>query len=324
MLTVSIVVSTFNRPQLLHQALSKAAEQSYEDFEVLIVDDGGDENTREKLEEYRADSDARLRWFNLPSRSVRLSNPAVSRNYVMQQARGELIAFCDDDDYWCDPCHLESAVTAFETHPELDLFFADQVGMHQGETRIQRWQPELPTHLGRSLEGVEDLHEISRRTFSAPWLPHLNTSVIRRKLLQRAGEFWVYTPMEEDVEFLVRCAAAARLIAFRDRVVAVHEIPDRENQVNASTRISRVEHYSFRVAIAHHLRITTQDRAALTFARRIEQDATQKLAEAAREASPASELFLCWKGFMLRPSPGSLKSLSAALWRRLQRAGVVT
>ncbi|WP_051935672.1 glycosyltransferase family 2 protein [Deinococcus sp. YIM 77859] len=91
---ISVVIPTFNRPELLlRRGLRSALAQRYPNLEVLVVMDGPDPSTEAALGEI---SDPRLRLLALPSNS----GPSDARNLGVQAARGEWIAFLDDDDEW--------------------------------------------------------------------------------------------------------------------------------------------------------------------------------------------------------------------------------
>lgn len=101
---VSAVIPTRNRPQLLLRAVQSALRQTYENLEVVVVIDGPDPGTRAALSQV---TDARLRIVQL-NESLGGSD---ARNQGVQQARGEWIAFLDDDDEWF-PTKIERQMAA--------------------------------------------------------------------------------------------------------------------------------------------------------------------------------------------------------------------
>ena len=95
MVTVSAVIPTRGRPELLRRAVRSALAQTLRDIEVVVVIDGPDPVTHGVLQEL-AQQDSRLRVLALPS-SVGGSD---ARNRGVDAAAGEWIAFLDDDDEW--------------------------------------------------------------------------------------------------------------------------------------------------------------------------------------------------------------------------------
>ena len=101
---VSVVIPTWNRWRFLSRTLASALAQEGVAFEVVVVDDGSDDETAERL---RAVRDARLRVF----RHGRSLGVARARNIGIEEARGAWIAFLDDDDTW-SPAKLRTQLDA--------------------------------------------------------------------------------------------------------------------------------------------------------------------------------------------------------------------
>ena len=92
---ISVVVPTYNRVKYLNRALDSVAAQAFEDWECIVCDDASSDETRE-VTSARALSDPRFRLVPCE----RYGLPAGPRNCGVRQARGEWIAFLDDDDVW--------------------------------------------------------------------------------------------------------------------------------------------------------------------------------------------------------------------------------
>lgn len=91
---VSIVLPTRNRAELLRRSVRSVLAQTFADFELIVTDDGSSDHTPEVL---RSFEDPRLRVIR---RDEPRSSAAAARNAAIREARGELLAFQDDDDYW--------------------------------------------------------------------------------------------------------------------------------------------------------------------------------------------------------------------------------
>ena len=109
----SIVVPTYNRSASVLDTLQSCFDQSLDNFEVIIVDDGSSDDTREVLANIK---DARLVVVHQEN-----AGPAAARNHGMRLARGQYIAFLDSDDRWY-PEFLATASTALEEHGEVMLY----------------------------------------------------------------------------------------------------------------------------------------------------------------------------------------------------------
>ena len=96
---VSIVIPTYNRTSILPRTIKSVLEQTQQNFEIWVVDDGSTEDIDSVL---KALHDARIRYLRLPQHT----NANVARNAGIRAAKGEYIAMLDSDDEWL-PQHLE-------------------------------------------------------------------------------------------------------------------------------------------------------------------------------------------------------------------------
>lgn len=113
---VSVVVPAFNQAGYLHEALGSALQQTMADLEVIVVDDGSTDHTRQVCEAF---GDARLRYIHQDNdRTMGIG----ARNHAMLQARGEWIALLDQDDRWA-PDKLAKQLGRAGARPEIGAVF---------------------------------------------------------------------------------------------------------------------------------------------------------------------------------------------------------
>lgn len=91
---ISIVVPTFNRSHLLIETVKSILNQTYKDFELIVISDGSTDNTKKEILKIH---DSRLKFIELEKN---YGYPAKARNVGIKQSKGEYIALCDDDDIW--------------------------------------------------------------------------------------------------------------------------------------------------------------------------------------------------------------------------------
>jgi hypothetical protein len=111
---ISVVLPTHNRPDLLERSVGSVLAQRYENWELLVVDDGGDGSSRAVVEAF---DDERIRWHGIERSGV-----CGARNHALTQSSGELIAYLDDDNLM-DPRWLYAVAWAFEQRPEVDVLY---------------------------------------------------------------------------------------------------------------------------------------------------------------------------------------------------------
>jgi glycosyltransferase involved in cell wall biosynthesis len=104
---VSAIIPTYNRGYTVGRAVESILKQTYENIEVIVVDDGSTDDTQEKLKEYGD----RIRVLY-----QRNSGPGPARNRGIEASRGEIIAFLDSDDVWL-PTKLARQVSLFQRAP---------------------------------------------------------------------------------------------------------------------------------------------------------------------------------------------------------------
>jgi glycosyltransferase involved in cell wall biosynthesis len=92
-IAVSVVIPTYNRASLLGRAIKSVLEQTYQDFEIIVVDDASTDNTEEVVRNLR---DRRIRYL----RHEKNRGGSAARNTGIRAAWGQYIAFQDSDDEW--------------------------------------------------------------------------------------------------------------------------------------------------------------------------------------------------------------------------------
>lgn len=195
---VSVIMPTFNRPAWLRAAVRCVLEQTLEDWELIIADDGSDEQTREHLRTLGTDTAGRVRVLFLPHSG----NPPAARNVALHEARGEYIAFLDSDDLWL-PRKLEAQIASLGEHPTREWSYTRSV---------------LVDGSGRPLEGGRGLCYPATKD---GWIVEsllkgeaavTQSSVLaRRDAIARVGGYPEDLPICGDYELYVRLALQSEI-----------------------------------------------------------------------------------------------------------------
>ena len=177
-MTISVAIATYNRAAMVREAVLASLAQSRAPEEIIVSDDASTDQTAAVVENLaRADDRVRL------VRQARNSGGVGNWNAAIDQTRGDLIAWCSDDDRFL-PGHLEASAAYLEAHPEIGLVhsgFIDSIETPAGEQRESR-RLRPPSILTRS-----GLIPYLIRYYDWPF--HPSTIVMRREVWKQAGPF---------------------------------------------------------------------------------------------------------------------------------------
>ncbi len=201
---VSIVVPTRNRLGSLQRAVASIEAQRFRDFEVLVVDDGSTDGTAAWLHAQRPE----IRVF-----ATEGSGAAGARNRGLEQARGELIAFLDDDDAW-QPSYLSAQVGHLEAHPNAALCYADHLEI-DAAGRASR--PDTRALLTYESSLV--------RLLAESFIHTLSVVVCRRAVLDRIGRFDESLVIVHDLEWYARILAGGESFVHLPRTLVRRATP---------------------------------------------------------------------------------------------------
>lgn len=182
---VSVVIPTYNRPELLVLAVQSVLAQTFQNFEIIIVDDG--ESVETVVQEIK---DPRITYIKNP----KSLGGAGARNRGASLAHGTLIAFLDDDDLWV-PEKLCIQVALLKQHPETGFCFCAVKNVYSDH--------EEDTHVPT---GVHDLKQLSLTRFKGFLTSGL---VVRKALFECVGGFDASFPSHQEAELMIRLAHAS-------------------------------------------------------------------------------------------------------------------
>ena len=244
-MSVSVVIPAYNRARRLPAAIDSVLRQGVADVEVIVVDDGSQDDTRAVVARYGD----RVRYIHQSNAGV-----GSARNTGLRHATGEFIAFLDSDDRWLD-FKLSLQLALFAARPDVGLIFSDFV-IERADGRLQirgaeRWAgrpldfPEmtricLPTPAGAEA-GTPEVEcwvgPMYGQLLSE--LPILTSSVIvRRQALDDSTWFAERIALFEDWEFFARVARRWHLgyVAIGTTVNVGHLDPGRVSRCSTLDR----------------------------------------------------------------------------------------
>lgn len=182
---VSIITPTYNRADFIGQAIDSVLAQTYGHFELIIVDDGSEDETRELVETYQ---DSRIIY-----RYQENQGQSIARNLALKIARGDFICFLDSDNFWF-PDKLEKSLEVFREHPEVDIVYGDGVTINESGQEISRENM-------RRYTGHIAAHMLKDNVVS------MNTTMARRRCFDEMGGFSGKRRVADDYDLWLRFSA---------------------------------------------------------------------------------------------------------------------
>lgn len=199
---VSTVVPAYNAMRFLPQTVASALAQTWQDFELLIIDDGSSDG----IDVWAAQHpDARIRLIRQANQGA-----ATARNTGILEAEGEYIAFLDADDLW-EPTKLERQVACLEARPEVGLV----------HTAI-RYIDEDGYDTGRILRSEGD-GDVWKQVVLHMLIRCGSTPIIRRSCFDKVGVFDPQLGFAEDWDMWIRIAAQYHFAVINDPLVSYRQ-----------------------------------------------------------------------------------------------------
>uniref|UniRef100_A0A7C5AL13 Glycosyltransferase n=1 Tax=Desulfobacca acetoxidans TaxID=60893 RepID=A0A7C5AL13_9BACT len=179
---VSVIIPTYNRADWVLEAVLSVLHQTYREFELIVVDDGSEDGTLERL-------GGVFRQI-IGLRCALRRGVSAARNLGAQLARGEWLAFLDSDDLWL-PGKLARQMAYLEAHPELLICQTEELWIKNG-VRVN------PPKTHRKLAGDLFLPSLKRCMVSP------SAVVLSRRLFEEMGGFDENLPAAEDYDLWLR------------------------------------------------------------------------------------------------------------------------
>jgi len=178
---VSVIIPAYNMAQYTVESVESVLHQTYKDYEIIVVDDGSQDNTKELLQTYVE---------NQQITYIYKENGGASsaRNIGIQICRGEYIAFLDCDDLWL-PKKLEISVDFLDSHPEIGFVYSRAIIIDKNGNNL--WFSKV-----RCYSGEKAFEKLILRNFIKSSSP-----VVRRECFKKVGVFdeTIFHPADRDM-----------------------------------------------------------------------------------------------------------------------------
>ena len=181
----SVVIPTYNRERYIARAIRSVLNQTCDDYEVIVVDDGSTDRTRRIVREFGR----QVRYIRQPNRG-----PSEARNTGIRAARGRYVAFLDSDDVFL-PKKLEENKSFLERNPQCNFLYSWYYDVRGGRRRLRKGKQ------------YEDLERFRYRLYRRDFTIRTSTVVVRRSSFEKVGLFHPRYRYSQDWDMWLRLAA---------------------------------------------------------------------------------------------------------------------
>lgn len=227
---VSIIIPCYNYGRYLDECFSNLQEQSYSDWEAIVIDDGSTDKTMEIVREWQA-HEPKIQYFYQSNSGV-----SKARNHGLLKANGELIQFLDADDLLSKE-KLQLQVQFFIENPDADLCYTENHYFEDGIPQVRYPDQEF---LGRdwmirfSGKGPFAIEQLIRNNLAV-----VSSPLIKKSLVGLAGFFPEKVAHTEDWQFWLQCALAGANIHYLENSDAFTLIRVHRTSVSQETQTMR-------------------------------------------------------------------------------------
>ena len=213
---ISVIIPAYNSEKTIIQTIDSVLQQSYTNFELIVINDGSSDRTLERLQTIK---DSRIKIFSYPNGGV-----STARNRGIEKATGRYISFLDADDRWTND-KLELQWTTLQKHPQAALAYSWVYFEYESQLSYAETSSYFTGNVYPELLIKNFLH-----TGSNP--------LIKKDIINQIGLFAPELKTCEDWEFFLRIAAQKEFI-----LVPKVQIIYRQSTTSLTSNIQQIAHY---------------------------------------------------------------------------------
>jgi len=181
---VSVIIATYNRAEYIKKAINSALEQTYKNIEIIIVDDGSKDSTKEVINPYIKEKKIKYIYQNN-------AGSLKARDNGIRAAGGNYIAVLDSDDYWCDNRKLEKQIIFLENSPSYVLAGGGMILIDENNKEADKYLfPEKDKDIRKSIL-VKNVFVHSSVVFKKESWQKVNGYCGREKPFVHDWSFWL-------------------------------------------------------------------------------------------------------------------------------------
>lgn len=218
---ISVIITTFNRSNYLESTLESIHNQTYQDLEILVIDDGSESNPAKENEEI-CKKFSKCTYYWKPN-----TGQPDSRNFGIKRAKGNYIGFCDDDDFWVLD-KLEKQIKILKENIDFDVVTGDICCINKNNQILNERKSHYPYNHGDVFNHLLE----KNRTASVVLL-------LRKSVFEKTGLFNPKFTIAEDWDFWRKASYNHKFYAINEVLayVRIHDNNMTYKQINLSDRI---------------------------------------------------------------------------------------
>lgn len=207
---ISIVIPLYNKRDTILQTIESIRRQTYQHFEIVVIDDGSTDGSAEIVEKI---VDSRIRLIRQQNAGV-----SVARNRGIKESHGEYIAFIDADDEWC-PAYLETQNELISLYPTCSIFSTGYA--YKNENEILKDSIINGIRFSESHGVLDNYFEVASKSNPPLWT---SAVVVKKSALIKVGGFPIGVSTGEDLMTWAKLACFYK-IAYRKQSLAIYYSP---------------------------------------------------------------------------------------------------
>jgi glycosyltransferase involved in cell wall biosynthesis len=222
----SVLIPLYNKEKFIKYTLQSVLNQTFSDFEIIIVNDGSTDESEKIVSEFQ---DARIRYFTQKNQGV-----SVARNLGISLAQSNYISFLDADDYWY-PDFLEQMYQAITLFPEQKIFTA----------AIEIETPKKTFPAVYSIEKNDDFEVVNYfKASSKETVICTSCAVFHRDVFEKVGDFDVAIKSGEDTDLWIRIGLVYPIV-FNWKILARYVFDPQSLSKNQSLTQAKINFSKF-------------------------------------------------------------------------------
>ncbi|MGG0027892.1 glycosyltransferase family A protein [Bacillus safensis subsp. osmophilus] len=214
---VSVILTSYNKPDFIDRVLKSMVEQTYPNWELLIMDDGSEQSTIEKIQPYLSDERIQLYSHTVhPAKRLLTARYATLINEALTRITGELICYLTDDTVY-HKNRLLKMVDVFRSNPHVDIVYSSQRVVH------------VDQHLVETMSYVREAGQIlEHASFQVDHCSVMHRSCLLPLIHEKYGQYWDDEPKHwhhADSVFWMRLNHFAAFFPLKDVLDTTYKTP---------------------------------------------------------------------------------------------------